>query len=465
MKKYLILLPLLFLIGQCGSHLARGADIITVTIQVTDLPVDTDTLTVNGSTRTWKTTVTAPNSQIATAVSMNISATNLYLQIAGNPFLNFSVGRSAADKVTLRGAPGIIPSISQAGAWATITYATNALTSARVVRVPASVEDSSVRASIADDLVVWLNLATGQTLGQDSYAMGELVGLNNDQEIDGQKHFTALTAANPILDTPVTTNLVNYGNAISSPGAGADSEQFGSGSTANADASLAIGKVAGVASGADGGIAIGSLAYVATGASAGIAIGSEAEVTEINGTAIGTDADANHENSTAIGYGAQTTRDNQTVIGSGTVEVLISGGLTVVGASTNNWFQGTNNFAPGSSISFGRYNVSTLANGNNDDVPVGTNVNVYVSGPSGAFTIRGINAGNAQRDGAIVIIENDTGQNMTVGVEGGASGNQATAGNRITSNSGADVSSTGNCTAMFKFNATSSRWKLISFND
>lgn len=472
-----------------------GADIVTATVAVTNLPVDSATITVNGNVRTWKDTVTAPNSQIATALSVTASATNLYLQIAANPYTSLSVGRTTSTNVTLQTQPGVAILVTLSAGWGSVTYATNTLTSARVVRVPMSVEASGPRAEIASQLVSDLNVNSTNKFFENATLVVNLLGNTNTQIVAGIKIFTNVagqwfgivsnspaisgnfvTVSNGIwwngkLVNPISTNGANYGNAFRSPGSALLSEQFGNGALATGQRSLAVGSDA-VATG-DSGIAIGhdansdlpeSLA-LGNGAAAtkpsSTAIGSASQATATNSTALGNGAVAAYFNSTAVGFEATTTRANQTVLGSDNVETIVGGGLTVIGPVTNLVHSGTNNFPVQSDIAFGRFPVTSLANGNNAAVPVGTNVFIEVSGPSAAFTINGINAAGAQRDGKLLVILNQTTFNMTIAHE---SGTDPTAANRIVTMTGTDRPTTGNGTATLMYSGAASRWILIGFD-
>ena len=139
----------------------------------------------------------------------------------------------------------------------------------------------------------------------------------------------------------------------------------------------------------------------------------------------------------------------------------VLGGLTVANGVTNLWHIGTNTWLSGADIAFTRYSLSTLANGNNAGVPVGTNVFVDLSGPSGAFTINGI-AGGPNRSGKYLILENATGQTMTLANQ---SGTDPTPGNRILTGFSADHSYTNNPGMVtLIYNDNVSRWIVLSSN-
>jgi hypothetical protein len=108
------------------------------------------------------------------------------------------------------------------------------------------------------------------------------------------------------------------------------------------------------------------------------------------------------------------------------------------------------------SAAFRRYALAGLANGNNAAVAVGTNTFVEVSGPTGAFAVHGLADGI---DGKLVILLNQTGQDMTLAHESGV---DPTAGNRIVSLTGADQATTGNGAATLIYSSTAARWILLS---
>lgn len=117
---------------------------------------------------------------------------------------------------------------------------------------------------------------------------------------------------------------------------------------------------------------------------------------------------------------------------------------------------GTNAFPTNSDVSFSRRALTSLANGNNAGVPVGTNVFVEVSGPTTNFTINGIDAGGAQRDGKWIWIVNRTGWPMSIAND---SGIEPVAANRIYS--GGNITFTGNPQiALLNYHGNSQHWLL-----
>ncbi len=98
-----------------------------------------------------------------------------------------------------------------------------------------------------------------------------------------------------------------------------------------------------------------------------------------------------------------------------------------------------------------------LVNGNNNDIPVGNNTFITISGPAQPFAITGIAGGVS---GRLLTLYNSTAQAMIIANENSASA----ASNRISTLTGGDVMAlAGNGgTAQFQYSATASRWILIS---
>ncbi len=467
MKQILALIAVALLAAS-----AHASDLITATITVTNAIGTTNgqTLTVNGNTRTWTNAVSSPATQILTNNTANKAATNLFNHIALAPFTGLTLTRASTNQIILRGLPGGVLDVTLSADWGIVSFATNTLTAATVVRVPYTVEAAAVRTNVANGTVQILNGSEATTyIYENSPSVAHLVGITNAQTITGAKRFNGVaTLISPGVFAPLITNGVNYGNAFSSHGAGIASEQFGVGATASADGSTALGNGA-IADGQNG-TAAGTESQASGLNSA--AVGSGATATGISSVALGGVAQADgssalgqnsfvastHTNSTAIGQSATTTAKNQVMLGTSAIDVAVNHNLTVGGVITGVSFGNTNGFPSGSDVAFGRYDLSSLANGNNAGVIVGTNVFVEVSGPSGAFVINGIAGG---RDGKFIIILNQTTQNMTIAHD---SGTDPVAANRIYTMTAADRATTGNGAAMLIYSGAASRWILISLD-
>ena len=454
-----VLLSLLLLLLISPGFLA-AADRITASIYITNTAGTTNgqTITINGSVRTWTNSVFVPSTQILTNNTAAGAKTNLLNQVALNPVTSVGIIDRAATNFDLVAASGVLLTVTPSAGWAAVFYSTQTVATLRTFRVPLSSEVGPVQTLNASDAVKGLNDYSTNAFYENAAAVANLVGKTNAQTISGNKTLTgillatnrasvlvvgSLSGTNIVgivglisngvwyagtLVNPSLTNAQNFGNAFRSPGAGTSSEQFGSGAAAAGDYATAIGAAA-VASATDS-------------------------------VAIGKSATATATDSVAIGEGVNAGLTGEIKIGRDIHWVDIPGNLWVRGIQTNLTATGTNNLPAGADLAFGRYPVTSLANGNNAAVPIGTNVFVEVSGPSGAFTINGIN-GSPNRDGKFLIILNQTGQNMTIAHE---SGTDPTAGNRIITMTGADRATTGNGAATLIYSASASRWILISFD-
>ena len=79
-----------------------------------------------------------------------------------------------------------------------------------------------------------------------------------------------------------------------------------------------------------------------------------------------------------------------------------------------------------------------------------------VTGPTGAFSISGITKPD-NPDGRVVILYNTTSQNMTITNDA-----TSTAANRILTNTGSDVATTGTGIVSLIYSVTDARWILLT---
>jgi len=461
---------------------ASAADRVTATVTITNTAIATDTFIVNGSTRTWIDTVVTPATQIATGGGLNESCTNLVNHLLAYPFSRVVVYQLGADSFRLDADTGVNLVVGGVGDYFSVTYSTQTVATAYDVIVPYTSTPSVRRQTITEGLVAWLGLASGTAVADTAASVSNLLGRARTQYVPailyltnaaGQFHGvvsnspaisgTVYSVTNGsywtgILVSPTLTNGVNYGNAFRSPGSGSDSEQFGSGALAIGDNSVALGNSADASGESTVALGASSLAAGDNAAAVGngvlsvgdnaVAIGNTAIVSNVNGIAIGPDSYVGFDSSISFGANAIATAANQIRLGTATEHVSIPGTLRHVRA------EGTNQVIANSDIGFTRYALTSLANGNNAAVPVGTNVFVQVSGPSASFTVNGLD-GQPNRDGKFLILLNYTGQNMTIAHDSGV---DPVAGNRIYTMTGADVATTGNGSAILIYSASASRW-------
>lgn len=250
---------------------------------------------------------------------------------------------------------------------------------------------------------------------------------------------------------------------------------FGAASIAGGESATALGKEA-TATGLESvsvgyaSVASGDLSIV-VGAGAGsayqsISIGAAAGATAVGAIAIGTGTGASHSNSIAIG-GADhagnyttTTTTNQFRIATANHTVSIPGQLIISGSQSNTTFKGTN--IAGGSWSYPRADITSIANGNNIAVPIGTNRFVRLSGTVTASpAICGLvgAATTGGTDGQDVRVFNDLGYVATFT----QNTSDPVAANRIETYDGADVNVANNGWVDLVYTASDSRWHVVNY--
>ena len=489
---------------------------ITASLTVTNLTTNGMTFTVNGDTRTFTNNVVNPATMVLTNSDATGSGTktNLLAQIQTTPFSQVRSVNRGSNSFDLVGNADLAMSLSFTAGYVSVSYSTQTVADVIALQGPISaLPTAAARTNNASDIVGAASAPENtNSIAQGSKAASELVGTNNTQTISGQKTFSNSNSiwngiisqllgvanvlrggywANGFFYNPTSTNLVNYGSALSSPGpSGSGSQQFGGLASATNDAALAVGFLSqaygenSMAVGyqasalSDGDIAIGVNAIAGGGGS--IAFGDSANATNGSyaigtgavasngGMAIGEDATSTFLHSVAIGTVSANTASNQVMLGAPGINTVVQndlavqtnldvgGNASIHGLTTNQTWIGTNNFGANADIAFTRKAISSLANGGNAAVPIGTNMFVEVSGPGAAFSINGIANG---RDGKLIVLLNQSGQVMTMANE---SGTDPVAANRIRTLTGADLATAANSICTLIYSGSASRWILLS---
>lgn len=514
-----------FIVLLLSCFAASAADRITATISVTNAPLgNTNTLVVNGSTRTFTNTVTgSPATLIQQTNSIPWSATNILAQITDYRFSQFHfLSQTASTNFLIVGAVGEALTVTLAGGWGKVVYSTQTVSSPTfIVRVPMTVEQTSNRTHIASLLVKGQSDNSTNSFATNAVALSNYVsrGASPQQQVASPMHFAGIVRAGAGVAltngftsaltniNSVSSNHVNYGNAIRSEGSGGNSLQVGSNALATASLSVAIGNSS-VASGASAiafgtgatatnsdSIAIGTGAISTNSASISIgssslttggggiafgfdtlaglnsvAIGNEAVASSANSVAIsgsvtaeksiaiGTGSTAAHSNSVAIGKSSATTQTNEIVLGTSSEVVHIPGRMESV-VSTNGTFKGTNIF--NSQVVFTPTANTGLANGYNAAVAIGA-AYVRFSGPSAAYTNAGFSAAN-KMDGKMHFLQFDNpGLSMTFLHDSGLDPGNST--NRIYTGTGALVNSTNRVVhVIMSYDDAVTAWRIWSF--
>lgn len=490
MKRLILLLTILLALP------AHAQFIITGSISVTNPPLgNTNTVTVAGSTRTFTNTVSAsPGSLIQQTNSITRSATNIWLHFATYPAhaAHTPTIGSLSNKVNIRGYPGELLTISVSAGWAAVSYVTNTLSSAIVVRVPHTVEAATNQTNIASMLVPYLDKSTN-ALATNSPALTNHVGLTTVQTITGHKTFLGTNAftnsvwhggyisnaqaylSNAYLVRPTTTNLTNYGAAISSPGTGTNSQQFAGGAATGSNTFAFGGGASGIGAANFGaGSALGnyslSLASGPTGnnvngdRSIGIGggdvdgndslgIGLNYSISGSNNVAIGNNSGSSFNFTVALGCGATPTANNQLRFGRSTETNSFPGYVEMNGVNKMTFVGSVTNDAKWSTPA---YSFTTLANGNNIAIDFGSNAFVRLDGSVTADSaICGIIGGY---DGVTYEVLNNTGYTITFA----QNTVDPTPANRFDTFTGADTAVPYKASLVLRYNGASSRWNIAN---
>ena len=272
-----------------------------------------------------------------------------------------------------------------------------------------------------------------------------------------------------------TTNSATYGSLFGnrSSVSGLASGAFGSANHVSGAASYALGQAIkltnaqqvsiGYATTNSGDNTSSMGAQAQAGDYAATAFGFQAQATKINSLALGPTASAAHSNSAAIGppdhtgTAVATTRTNQIVTGTAQQTLYVPGALSAENYSNLTAMVGsTNRFPAGSDISFGRFAITTVANGHNT-LNVGTNVYIDLTGsPTAPWTWGGITGGN--RDGKLLKVRNSTGWAADILHN---SGTEPTASLRISTPTATSVPLQASGWAEFLYDPSASRWQLV----
>lgn len=420
---------LLSLFAFCILNSAFASDRITALVTVTNATVNGMTFTVNGNIRAFTNNVVTSSSQVLTNSDTTGcgSKTNLFAQIALNPFSQVTPVNTGSNTFQLSAPCGAALVVSASAGYASVSYSTQTCATATPVGVSFTsyYPSPTKRVIVASQLIEDLNTYADQPFSQVSTLALELLGTTNTQTITGAKTFTAAF----LSDGCTTSDLTNNGTTkfdqmeLVFPGGGADQSYF----FTNSNGTLMItnqGDRGRMTLSSDGNLTVS---------------GQILSLSQIVGP--------------FLGDGGSLTNLNAAKLTNSIPPAPLSGATI-----TNLSHAGFESYPANSDIAFTRFPIASLTIGNNAAVPVGTNVFVEVSGPGGAFTINGIANG---RDGKMIVIVNQTGFDMTVAHQ---SGTDPTAANRIISMTGADRATTGNGSATLIYSGAASRWLLISFD-
>ena len=454
----------------------QAASQITASITVTNATTNGMTFTVNGSTRTLTNQVFNSANQVLTNSDVTGcgSKTNLFNQIGLNLFSQVIPLDTGSNSFQLIGQCGNPLVVTASAGWASVSYSTQVCFSATPVEVPFDnyYSVAATRTNTASQLALdidkydtngtFLDLtrtqtATGRkTLNNTNNSIsGTFNGNLNDQlgvpMIGRYSGDTVISDSNSVARVDISTDTTTIsGSGASQAVIGPDYLFFGGGGgLGNFYTDASITKI---------GDQHGTNRFYADGTTVQLnnVVGDPVFQADTDSTRIYDTAGNIQVIITTTGMVTTnlTVKSNLTV----NANVVISGNASITGLTTNQSWKGTNNFTADSDIAFVRKSVSSLANGANAAIPIGTNVFVEVSGPSGSFSIDGIANG---RDGKLIYLVNQTGFQMTINNE---SGTDPTAANRIRTLGSAGNTVLTNAAVTLIYSGAVSRWLVISHN-
>jgi hypothetical protein len=271
---------------------------------------------------------------------------------------------------------------------------------------------------------------------------------------------------------------------LAAPGSGAGSLRIGSAAVASGLSSISIGDASsatnegsvafGPSANASGFFAMGigyqanatgsnSLSFGVGASSVGaysVAIGNNTLVNGFGSVGIGTGTETFYNNTVEIGSLASATGTNQIVLGS-SQSVRAVGVFSPESGITNHETTGTNKF--NARLDFTSRAVSSLVNGANSGIVLGSNVFVKLSGGSTVCALSGF---QAAQDGTFHILHITGGITNVIINEANSTdyATDATAANRIVTGTGTNFYSTNSPLVLpVIYDAAASRWKIVSF--
>lgn len=448
------------------------ADFITATLAVTNVPANGATIADGADVRTWTTgSITTPGTQIpvlnCACITTNIdAASNLWNQVAGTrfPLINATWDGSTSNVIFTGQAPLVL---TVSAGWCKITYVTNTTVDSLLVAVPLSNFAPSNQLRMANGMVDGINAYATDAFTTNAAALQNYVSTNVPEFVWGKTNIGgALSNALAVSITPPGTNTVAL--RVVFPATGGTQTNYVVLVTDNAGNVLFSVTGQGVV------FAGGAFLIPGTLSAGGLHISGFSSLDSLASM----DAAQATNGFFAPGFSAHGTSDlteppvqivGTNGLAANVLEVyrdyfstldfnITSNGVTHARVMTATEYSNLVTSAQGTNkllgvVTFPRYNNTALANGNNAAVNPGTNTYFKVSGPTGAFTINGIVGGT---DGRILLLQNSTGQTMTIANDSGV---DSTPANRILMPTGGDTNITGNPgLVMFVYDTGLSHW-------
>lgn len=414
----------------CAS---RGQVIIS-TITFTNTPADGNTLIIGGTTRTFKTTVTSAATQIFTGTNNNSACADTYLQLGAFPIASTAVQQTASNVLQIISSGS---TVTFTGSWGTVTNLTNATTGLRPFTVPlASIPSSAEAIAEASLAVAGIDAFTTNGFKTNSPAMTNFVGLATPQTV-GNKVFTNSAMNGGTNNGVLNTNGAFYGAAIEP-------------ATDLATTDITVFQI-----GSDPGGTFDSVPFVLVWDHVAQTL---RLLSSVGGDPLLLQANIDGKFTGTLGGDGSTIvnipESGVTNLTNDLANRVVKTNGTAVSLTTT----GTNSL--GGAIAGTKFLNSGLASGINQDINVGTNLAIELSGPAGAFTNAGFVAGVDQQ---LLIVKYRGAQAMSFISQ---SGSESTPANRLNFGpTGTTFTQTTNpCVSTWQYSTATTSWDLISHN-
>lgn len=510
----------LLLLLSCLPSFGAGLERIALTVTVTNVPVTSNTFTVNATTRTW-TNLDSTSYILTNLAGIGPATTNLANNLASFPLSGpMTFEWLGTNSFRLRAPIGGALAASSAGDWATLTLSTQSGPQTLAALWPMENLPGALsnRTNQASSFVYGLGIYSTNAFPTNSTATSNSLtkGASPQQYVSSPVQFNGVLrgAASVALTNGYTktvtnidsyhSNLVNYGNAIRSEGSGGNSLQVGSNAVASGPISMAIGNNSiassnsalavgisaiatneqGTALGnnartiGDAATAVGSFASASTNSFAGgfnafaelggVAVGQDSSAAGgLRPIAIGNNAQAGASSATAIGNFASAAHATSTAIGASATTTTTnqirlgtaSETVSIPGVLEVSGTQTNTVFSGTNKFDLAvSHSVSNITTLANgvNLVDPGFKTYIVVSGPTAAYSLDKLTRGY---DGRVIEFEKQDSYTMTINDESGSAGGAAT--DRIRTGTGGAVTLTNNPGSFaVRYNASLGRWVL-----
>lgn len=185
-RLYFSLCSALAMLLQIHCQGAMSVSIATVTF--TNAPADGDTVTINGSVRTFRASVGAPATEVAIGGTTNITAQNYATQLGTYPYTSISAHLSGGT-VYLVGAANTAITASLSGSWGIVGVNTQPLTNYATI-LPFTMYPPGQRAFMGNLLVDAISTYPTNKISATALSMGNFFALSQPNLASGSNTFS-----------------------------------------------------------------------------------------------------------------------------------------------------------------------------------------------------------------------------------------------------------------------------------